>query len=232
MLRKPIAYPAFSICLALILAGFLGMHISFVRSENHTLIFTKENTIHNCSCSMPIRDCNYCLVCNCKTVLLSTMEKNTYNSHLTIWFTHLSVLEMILSFQAEVDLKLSFCSTTPLPVEYLDVWGLKLQVNKVKGQFPEQSVTISSSSINDKEDLLEVHNKDRQMLAHIIFLDISFFNGYSLLKSYSGENVSSIIKHFPRLLYSDVFSTSDNESCNIHLLSYLTQSVVRGIGGC
>uniref|UniRef100_A0A8D2NC07 Uncharacterized protein n=1 Tax=Zonotrichia albicollis TaxID=44394 RepID=A0A8D2NC07_ZONAL len=181
---RPIAYPAFSICLALILARFLGIHISFVRSKkNHMLIFTKENTIHNCSCSI----------------------------HLTIWFTHIS----LSNTPTYRDLKLSFCSTTPLPVEYLDVWGLrKLQVNKVKGQFPEQRVPISSSSNNDKEDLLEVHNKDRQMLAYIFFSGyLSLFNGYSLLKSYSVENVSSIIKHFPSLLYSDVFSTSENESC-------------------
>lgn len=95
----------------------------------------------------------------------------------------------------------------------LAIWGLrKLQVNKVKGQLPEQSVTICGNNNNDKEDLLEVHNKDRQMLAHISFLDTSLFNGYSLLKSYSVENISSIMKHFPSLLYSDVFSTSDNES--------------------
>ncbi|KAM7065671.1 exosomal polycystin-1-interacting protein isoform 1-T2 [Acridotheres tristis] len=214
---KPIAYPAFSICLALILARFLGIHISFVRSQkNHTLIFTKENTIRNCSCSVTIRDCDYCLanlMCSCKTVLPSTMEKTTYNSHLTIWFTDTSVLEMVLNFTRVWDLKLSFCGTTPLPTEYLAIWGLrKLQVNKVKGQFPEQSVTISSSSNNDKEDLPEVHKKDGQMLAHISVLDTSLFNGYSLLKSYSVENVSSIMKHFPSLLYSDVFFTSDNES--------------------
>ncbi|KAL9866044.1 LOW QUALITY PROTEIN: exosomal polycystin-1-interacting protein [Geothlypis trichas] len=212
---KQIAYPAFSIFLALILARFLGIHISFVRSQkNHTLIFTKENTIHNCSCSVPICNCSYCLanlVCNCKTVLPSMMEKNTYNSHLTIWFTDTSVLEMVLSFKLR-DLNLSFCGTTPLPMEYLAIWGLrKLQVNKVK--FPVQSVTISSSSSNDKEDWLEVHNKDRQMLTHIFSGYLSLFNGYSLLKSYSVENVSSIIKHFPSLLYSVVFSISDNESC-------------------
>lgn len=217
VLMKPIAYPAFSICLALILARFLGIHISFVRSQkNHTLIFTKENTIRNCSCFVAIRDCDYCLanlMCNCKTALPSTMEKTTYNSHLTIWFTDTSVLEMVLNFTRVWDLKLSFCGTTPLPTEYLAIWGLrKLRVNKVKGRFPEQSVTICGSSNNDKEDLLEVHNKDRQMLAHISFLDTSLFNGYSLLKSYSVENISSIMKHFPSLLYSDVFSTSDNES--------------------
>ncbi|XP_048149638.1 uncharacterized protein C21orf62 homolog [Corvus hawaiiensis] len=214
---KPIAYPAFSICLALILARFLGIHISFVRSQkNHTLIFTKENTVRNCSCPVAIRDCDYCLanlMCNCKTVLPSTMEKTTYNSHLTIWFTDTSVLEMVLNFTRLWDLKLSFCGTTPLPTEYLAIWGLrKLRVNKVKGQFPEQSVTICGNNNHDKEDLLEVHNKDRQMLAHISFLDTSLFNGYSLLKSYSVENVSSIMKHFPSLPYSDVFSTSDNES--------------------
>ncbi|XP_009814967.1 uncharacterized protein C21orf62 homolog [Gavia stellata] len=217
---KPIAFSAFSFWLALILAGFLGIHItgSFVRSQkNHTLIFTKENTIRNCSCLADIRDCDYCLanlMCNCKTVLPSTMEKTTYNSHLTIWFTDTSVLEMLLNFTRVWDLKLSFCGTTPLPTEYLAIWGLrKLRVKKVKGQFPEQSVTIySRSSNNEKEDLLAVHNKDRQMLVYISFLDTSLFNGYSLLKSYSVENVSSIMEHFPSLLYSDVFSTSDNKS--------------------
>lgn len=214
---KPIAYPGFSISLALILARFLSIHMSLVRSQrNHTLIFTKENTIRNCSCSVPICDCDYCLanlMCNCKTVLPSAMDKTTYNSHLTIWFTDTSVLEMVLSFTRVWDLKLSFCGTTPLPTEYLAIWGLRnLRVNRVRGQFPEQSVTIPSSSNNDKEDLLEVHNKDRQKLAHISFLDTSLFNGDSLLKSYSVENVSSIMKHFPSLLCSDVFSTSDNES--------------------
>ncbi|XP_064323114.1 polycystin-1-interacting protein 1 [Phalacrocorax carbo] len=216
---KPIAFSAFSIWLALILAGFLGTHItgSFVRSQkNHTLIFTKENTIRNCSCSADIRDCDYCLanlMCNCKTVLPSTMEKTTYSSHLTIWFTDTSMLEMLLNFTRVWDLKLSFCGTTPLPTEYLAIWGLrKLRVNKVMGGFPEQSVTIYSSSNNKKEDSLAVHNKDRQPLVHISFLDTSFFNGYSLLKSYSVENISNVTEHFPSLLYSDVFSTSDNES--------------------
>ncbi|XP_074013919.1 exosomal polycystin-1-interacting protein [Numenius arquata] len=215
---KPIAFSAFSFWLALILAGFLGIHItgSFVRSQkNHTLIFTKENTIRNCSCSVDIRDCDYCLanlMCNCKTVLPSTMEKTTYNNHLTIWFTDTSVLEMLLNFTRVWDLKLSFCGTTALPTEYLAIWGVrKLRVNKIKGRFPEQSVTISSSS-NEKEDSPVMHNKDRQMLVYISFLDTSLFNGYSLLKSYSVENVSSITEHFPSLLYSDVFSTSDNKS--------------------
>ncbi|XP_037233795.1 uncharacterized protein C21orf62 homolog [Falco biarmicus] len=216
---KPVAFSAFSFWLALILAGFLGIHItgSFVRSQkNHTLIFTKENTIRNCSCSADIRDCDYCLanlMCNCKTVLLSTMEKTTYNSHLTIWFTDTSVLEMLLNFTRVRDLKLSFCGTTPLPAEYLAIWGLrKLRVNKIKGRFPEQSVTIYSSSNNEKENSLVVHSKDRQMLVYVSFLDTSLFNGYSLLKSYSVENISSITEHFPSLLYSDVFSTSDNNS--------------------
>ncbi|KFP25173.1 Uncharacterized protein C21orf62, partial [Colius striatus] len=203
----------------LLLAGFLGIHItsSFVRSQkNHTLIFTKENTIRNCSCSADIRDCDYCLanlMCSCKTVLPSTMEKTTYNSHLTIWFTDISMLEMLLNFTMVWDLKLSFCGTTPLPTEYLAIWGLrKLRVKKVKERFPEQSVTIYSSSNKAKEDLLPLHNEDRQMLVYISFLDTSLFNGYSLLKSYSVENVSSITEHFPSLLYSDVFSTSDNKS--------------------
>ncbi|XP_074785085.1 exosomal polycystin-1-interacting protein [Athene noctua] len=215
---KPIAFSAFTFWLALILAVFLSIGItgSFVRSQkNHTLIFTKENTIRNCSCLVDIRDCDYCLanlMCNCKTVLPSTMEKTTYKSHLTIWFTDASVLGMLLNFTRVWDLKLSFCGTTRLPTEYLAIWGLrKLRVNKVKGLFAEQSVTIHSSSNNEK-DSLAVHNKDRQMFVYISFLDTSLFNGYSLLKSYSVENVSSITEHFPSLLYSDVFSNSDNRS--------------------
>ncbi|KFV77594.1 Uncharacterized protein C21orf62, partial [Struthio camelus australis] len=200
--------------------GFLGLCITnrFVRSQkNHTLIFTRESTIRNCSCLADIRDCDYSLanlMCNCKTVLPSTMEKTSYHSNLTIWFTDTSVLEMLLNFTRVCDLKLSFCGTTPLPTEYLAIWGLrKLRVNnKVKGQFPEQSVTIYSSSNNEKGDPLAVHNKDGQMFAYISFLDTSLFNGYSLLKSYSVENVSSITEHFPSLLYSDVFSTSGNKS--------------------
>ncbi|XP_025933498.1 uncharacterized protein C21orf62 homolog [Apteryx rowi] len=217
---KPIPLYTFSFWLVLFLAGFLGLCITnrFVRSQkNHTLIFTRESTIRNCSCLADIRDCDYSLanlMCNCKTVLPSTMEKTSYNSDLTIWFTDTSGLEMLLNFTRVCDLKLSFCGTTPLPTEYLTIWGLrKLRVNnKVKGQFPEQSVTIYSSSNNEKGDPLAVHNRDRQMFVYISFLDTSLFNGYSLLKSYSVENVSSITEHFPSLLHSDVFSMSDNES--------------------
>ncbi|XP_025964343.2 exosomal polycystin-1-interacting protein [Dromaius novaehollandiae] len=219
-LMKPIPLYTFSFWLVLFLAGFLGLCITnrFVRSQkNHTLIFTRESTIRNCSCLADIRDCDYSLanlMCNCKTVLPSTMEKTSYNSNLTIWFTDTSGLEMVLNFTRVCDLKLSFCGTTPLPTEYLIIWGLrKLRVNnKVKGQFPEQSVTIYSSSNNEKGDPFAMHNKDRQMLVYISFLDTSLFNGYSLLKSYSVENVSSITEHFPSLLYSDAFSTSDNKS--------------------
>uniref|UniRef100_A0A8B9CDB8 Exosomal polycystin 1 interacting protein n=1 Tax=Anser brachyrhynchus TaxID=132585 RepID=A0A8B9CDB8_9AVES len=219
-LFPPPSFSTFSFWPSLFLAGFLGLHIadSFVRSQkNHTLIFTKESIIRNCSCLADIHDCDYNLanlMCNCRTVLPSTMEKTNYNSDLTIWFTDTSVLEMLLNFTRVCDLKLSFCGTAPLPTEYLTIWGLrKLRVkNKVKGQFPEQSVTISSSSNNEKEDYLAMHNKDRQMLVYISFLDTSLFNGYSLLKSYSVENVSSITEYFPSLLYSDVFSTSDNKS--------------------
>lgn len=217
---KLTAFSTFCFWLALFLAGFLSICItdSFMGSQkNHTLIFTKESNIRNCSCLADIRDCDYSLanlLCNCRTVLPSTMEKTDYSSDLTIWFTDTSVLEMLLNFTMVWDLKLSFCGTTPLPTEYLTIWGLrKLRVkNKVKGQFPEQSVTIYSSSKNEKEDLLTMHNKDRQMLVYISFLDTSLFNGYSLLKSYSVENVSSITEHFHNLLYSNVFSNSDNKS--------------------
>ncbi|XP_019381084.1 PREDICTED: uncharacterized protein C21orf62 homolog [Gavialis gangeticus] len=204
----------------LLLIGFLGICIinSFASSQkNHTLIFTRESTIRNCSCSTDIRDCDYSLanlMCNCKTVLPYTIDRASYNRDLTVWFTDTSMLGMLLNFTVVHDLKLSLCGTTPLPAEYLAIWGLqKLRINsEVKGQFPEQTLTIYNNSDHEMRDELQVLHKDRHMFLYISVLDTSLFNGYSLLKSYSVENVSSITKHFPCLSYSDMFSVTNNKS--------------------
>ncbi|XP_007063646.2 uncharacterized protein C21orf62 homolog isoform X1 [Chelonia mydas] len=202
-----------------LLVGFLGFCLnSFVRGQkNNTLIFTKENTIRNCSCSADIHDCDYSLanlMCSCKTILPYTIDRASYHSDLTIWFTDTTVLGMLLNFTVVHYLKLSLCGSTPLPTEYLAILGLrKLQINsEVKGQFLEQNLTIYKSGDNEMRDKLKVLHKDRQMFLYISVLDTSLFNRYSLLKSYSVENVSSITDHFPSLPYSDIFSTTNNKS--------------------
>ncbi|XP_074839546.1 exosomal polycystin-1-interacting protein [Carettochelys insculpta] len=202
-----------------LLVGFLGFCLnSSARSQkNKTLIFTKENTIRNCSCSAEIHDCDYSLanlMCSCKTILPYTIDRGSYHSDLTVWFTDTAVLGMLLNFTVVHYLKLSLCGTTPLPKEYLAILGLKkLRINsEVKGQFLEQNLTIYNSGDNEMRDKLKVLRKDKQMFLYISVLDTSLFNRFSLLKSYSVENVSSITDRFPSLPYSEMFSTTSNKS--------------------
>ncbi|XP_048348440.1 uncharacterized protein C21orf62 homolog [Sphaerodactylus townsendi] len=191
--------------------GFLGFCVEcFVQDQkNNTLIFTKENTIRNCTCPDDIgnTDCDYSLanlICNCKTVLPNTIDKTYYNN-LTIWFTDTVMLGMLLNFTAVYDLKLSLCVSIPLSIEYLTIWGLRrLQIKmKHNGQLQEQNLTIFSRCDND------VPCKGRQIITYISVLHTSLFNSYSPLKSYSVENISNITDHFPSLPYSDNFFTTN-----------------------
>ncbi|XP_060091124.1 uncharacterized protein C21orf62 homolog [Heteronotia binoei] len=203
----------------LFLIGFFGFCVdSFVWGQkNNTLIFTKENTIRNCTCPDDIgdNDCEYSLanlICNCKTVLPNTIDKTYYNN-LTIWFTNTAMLGMLLNFTAVHDLKLSLCGSVPLSTEYLTIWGLRrLQIKRDhNGQLQEQSLTIFSSYDNNMQDKLKVHCKGREIIIYISVLHTSLFNSYSPLKSYSVENISNITDHFPSLPYSDNFFTTNNK---------------------
>lgn len=203
------------------LVGLFGFCTdSFVRGQkNNTLIFIKENTIRNCTCPDDIgeNDCDYSLanlICNCRTVLPSTIDK-MYYTNMTIWFTDTYMLGMLLNFTAVYDLKLSLCGNIPLSTEYLTIWGLRrLQIrSEINGQLQEQSLTIYSSHGNEIQGKLNTQCKeDRQTITHISLLDTSLFNGYSPLKSYSVENISSVTDHFPSLPYSDMFFTTNNKS--------------------
>lgn len=193
--------------------GFFGFCVDcFIRSQkNNTLIFTKENTIRNCTCPDDIgdNDCDYSLanlICNCKTVLPNTIEKICYNN-LTIWFTDTDMLEMLLNFTSVHDLKLSLCGSVPLSTDYLTIWGLRrLQIKRDhNGQLQKQNLTIFSSYENNMEDNLKMQCKGRQIIIYISVLHTSLFNSYSPLKSYSVENISNITDYFPSLLYSDNF---------------------------
>lgn len=206
----------------LFLVGFFGFYADcFVEGQkNNTLIFTKENAFRNCTCPNDIsdNDCNYNLanlICNCKTVLPYMIDK-TYYHNLTIWFTETLMLGMLLNFTAVYDLKLSLCGTIPLSGEYLTIWGLqRIQIKSgISGQLQEQSLTIYSSSDNET-DKFKTPCKGRPMITHVAVLDTSLFNNYSPLKSYSVENVSNIMDHFPHLSYSDTFFNSNNKNCTI-----------------
>ncbi|XP_077198687.1 exosomal polycystin-1-interacting protein [Paroedura picta] len=203
----------------LFLIGFFGFCVDcFVQGQkNNTLIFTKENTIRNCTCPDDIgdNDCDYSLanlICNCKTVLPNTIEKTYYNN-LTIWFTDTATLGMLLNLTAVHDLKLSLCGSVPLSSEYLTIWGLqRLQIKRDRnGQLPDQSLTIFGSYDKNTQDKVKVQCKGRQKITYISILYTSLFNRYSPLKAYSVENISNIADHFPSLPYSDNFSTTNNK---------------------
>lgn len=204
----------------LLLIGALGV-FAFDRftqgQKNSTLIFTKENTIRNCSCSADIRDCDYSLanlMCSCKTVLPFAVERTSYSGHLTIWFTDTTALGRLLNFTLVRDLKLSLCSSNTLPTEYLAICGLeRLRINsEAKHPFPEQSLLIHSGGDSDsKEKLVSLH-KGWQTCMYISFLDMALFNRDSSLKSYSIENIASIANDFPDFSYFKTFPMSSNKS--------------------
>ncbi|XP_005002544.2 polycystin-1-interacting protein 1 [Cavia porcellus] len=185
--------------------------------KNSTLIFTKQNTIRNCSCSADIRDCDYSLanlMCSCKTVLALAVEQTSYSGHLTIWFTDSSVLGRLLNFTLVQDLKLSLCSSNTLPTKYLAICGLKrLRIStEAKYPFPEQSLLIHSTGDGDSQGLPTSLHKDQQTCMYISFLDVALFNRDSSLKSYSIENIASIASDFPDFSYFKAFPMSNNKS--------------------
>ncbi|KAM5281246.1 exosomal polycystin-1-interacting protein [Ctenodactylus gundi] len=211
--------PPFRHCL--ILMGTLGIFAldHFTKGQkNSTLIFTKENTIRNCSCSADIRDCDYSLanlMCSCKTVLPFAVQQTSYNGHLTIWFTDTSALGRLLNFTLVEDLKLSLCSSNILPAEYLAICGLKrLRINlEGKRPFQEQSLLIHSGGEGDLTEMpTSSSHQDWPTCMYISFLDTALFNKRSSLKSYSIENIANIASDFPDFSYLKTFPMPSNKS--------------------
>lgn len=199
----------------LILLGVLGLCIisSLVLSQNHTLIFSKDNNIRNCSCSSNVHNCDYNLAnleCSCKTVhpKNKTGSRMSYSGNLTIWFSDTSTLGKLVNFTYVHNLKLSLCGTTTLPTEYLAILGLRCL--KVQADaMAEQSLILYNSSDQKVQDGPCPTSRDKQSQLPISYLDTSVFNRLPLLKSYSVENVSSVLEHFPNLPFSSVISTTD-----------------------
>ncbi|XP_047612427.1 uncharacterized protein C21orf62 homolog [Phacochoerus africanus] len=181
--------------------GFTGAQ------QNSTLIFTKENTIRNCSCSADIRDCDYSLanlMCSCKTVLPLAVQHTSYSDRLTIWFTDTSALGLLLNFALVPDLKLSLCGTNTLPTEYLAICGLKrLRVStEAKYSSPEQSLLIHDGG----------SHQGGPTCTYISFVDMALFNRESSLKSYSIENFASMASNFPDFSYFKTVPILSNTS--------------------
>lgn len=164
--------------------------------ENSTLIFTRENTIRNCSCSADVRDCDdslASLVCSCKTVLPRAAPPTSYSGHLTVWFTDTSALGLLLNFTRVRDLKLSLCGSNTLPPGYLAVCGLqRLRVSAVaKPPSPEQSLLVRGGGDRGPGDRPVSLRTGRHACTYVSFLDVTLFNRASSLKSYSIENVAA-----------------------------------------
>ncbi|KAG9486179.1 hypothetical protein GDO78_008981 [Eleutherodactylus coqui] len=191
------------------LLSFLNLYIMkhLVHGQNHTLIFSKDGNIRNCSCSSYVPSCCYSsanLMCNCKTIALpKNKTRLSYNSDLTIWFSDTNTLGRLLNFTFVHNLKLSLCGATTLPTEYLAIPGLRyLRVESETIQ--EQSLTITHCDVKDG-----LCPEDTSPPFHISYLDTSLFNGLPLLKSYSVENVSSMAEQFPNLPFSSwIFATN------------------------
>ncbi|XP_063812523.1 polycystin-1-interacting protein 1 [Pseudophryne corroboree] len=201
----------------LLLLGFLSFCSTknLANSQNHTLIFSKDNNVRNCSCSSDIKSCDYSLAnleCSCKTIALpknKTGSRLIHSGELTVWFSDILTLGKLVNFTFVHNLKLSLCGAATLPAEYLAILGLRhlrVQADATR----EQSLTIqnNSSEQEDKDRLCQV-STDKTSPFHLSYLDTSLFNGLPLLKSYSVENVSSITKHFPNLPFSGVIAATN-----------------------
>ncbi|ERE76710.1 uncharacterized protein C21orf62 homolog [Cricetulus griseus] len=209
--------PPASLCLLLL--GELGIFAlgHFTKGQNSsTLIFTKGNTIRNCSCPVGVRDCDYSLaslMCSCKSVLPFAMEQTRYD-HLTIWFTDASTLGQLLEFTLVQDLKLSLCGSYTLPTKYLAICGLqRLRISaEAKRPFREQSLLVPS-----RRDSRSSY-KGWQTCMFISFLDMALFNRDSSLKSYSIDNVSSLTRDFPDFPYFKTSPIPNNKSCVVTII--------------
>ncbi|XP_043927350.1 uncharacterized protein C21orf62 homolog [Protopterus annectens] len=209
MINMELSYRLQSLFLLSLLTCSLVSHF-IMAQKNSTLIFSKDNSIQNCSCSSNVQDCDYNLAnhtCSCKTILIAQTDDATYrfsdSTDLTVWFANTSVLGMLLNFTCVQNLKLSFCATNSVPADYLILFGLKkLQLySAAQVEFTEQNVTIH----NDKTKCKSSRNNESLPLLHISFLDMSLLNGYSSLKAYSVGNVTNVTEYFPHLKQVDAF---------------------------
>lgn len=178
--------------------------------HSSTLIFIKEDTVRKCSCPAAVRDCDYSLaslLCRCRAALPVAGEPASYSGHLTVWFTDSSALGLLLNFTLVRDLKLSLCSASTLPTEYLAVCGLERLRIHTEAKRPEQSLLLHGEPRERP-----TRHAGWQPCADVSFLDMALFNRESSLRSYSVENVANIAGHFPYFSHFGTFPSLSNKS--------------------
>lgn len=196
-------------------------------SANSSLLFDSSgpgNSLRNCSCSAPIRDCDEALanlLCSCRTVPRSALPPAdlTDPGGLTVWVREPWVFQELLNGSTVAHLRLAFCGSKPLPSQYLALFGLKtLEVHSAApgSIHPDQVLSLGAtyraaggvvgggSFSSDTGPL-----SSSPSVLHVAFLDIGLLNGVSTLKAYTivGPSVSSLSPHFPHLpvpLHTDI----------------------------
>lgn len=163
--------------------------------------------LRNCSCSMPVQDCNEALansLCRCHTVLRSALPPAGLREpgQLTVWVKELWVLEELLNRSMVCHLQLSFCGIKPMDSQYLALLGLQtLRIHNAapEAPYPNQEMTMSPAAGVAAE--LGALSFDFSSSFHMTFLDVAVLNGLSTLKAYSvvGPPAHTLSQHFPHL---------------------------------
>lgn len=189
---------------------------------NTTLLYESgaatSHSLRNCSCSVPIPDCNEALansLCRCHSVPRSALPPAGLREPgpLTVWVKELWVLEELLNSSTVGHLRLSFCGSNPVDSRYLALRGLRtLGIHSAVPQapYPDQEMTISPpAGVTAELDALPF---DSSSFLHMTFLDVAVLNGLSTLKAYSvaGPPGPALSQHFPLLPFSP--PTSDDPS--------------------
>ncbi|XP_036965175.1 uncharacterized protein C21orf62 homolog isoform X1 [Acanthopagrus latus] len=177
---------------------------------NSTLLFdggAPGYNLRNCSCSVPIADCDEALAnsrCRCHTVLRSALPPAGLREPgpVTVWVKELWILEELLNRRTVGHLRLSFCGVKPMDSQYLALLGLRtLRIHSAapEAPYPDQEITVSPAAGLTAE--IEALSFDFSSSSHVTFLDVAVLNGLSALKAYTvvGPPAHSLYKDFPHL---------------------------------
>ncbi|KAM6984993.1 exosomal polycystin-1-interacting protein-like [Aplochiton taeniatus] len=191
-------------------------------AANSPLLFDSSapgNSLRNCSCPAPIRDCDEALanlLCSCRTVPRSSLPPAglTEPGGLAVWVREPWVFQELLNGSTVAHLRLAFCGSKSLPSQYLALFGLKtLEVHSAAPGSPHPDQVLSLEATygaaggvgggflsSDTGTL-----SSSPSVLHVAFLDIGLLNGFSTLKAYSIVEPSlwPHFSHLPVPLHSD-----------------------------
>ncbi|XP_037543095.1 uncharacterized protein LOC119419784 [Nematolebias whitei] len=153
--------------------------------------------LRNCSCSVPVRDCDEALAntrCRCHSVLRTSLQRLRQEGILTVWVKEPWVLEEVLNISTVEHLRLSFCGPDRLQNQQLVLLGLqtlRIHSSAPGAPHPTQEVQVLPSAGPAAE-------------LHITLVDLSVLNGLSVLKAYSviGPPPQTLAQFLPHLVFS------------------------------